>query len=162
MALTKVTYDLLSAGVPIQISDGVTTSMTTTTTILPVDDTVPTSSEGAEVMTKAITPKSASSVLRVDVTVFGAASTAAHIAAALFKDSDVTAVAAGAHYIGTANKMTGVSFRYYMTAGTTSEIMFKVRAGLDVAGTFTFNGASGARLSGAVCSSSIRITEIAA
>ena len=49
-----------------------------------------------------------------------------------------------------------------MTAGTTSATTFRVRAGLNSAGTTTFNGASSARYYGGTLASSITIKEYTA
>ena len=48
-----------------------------------------------------------------------------------------------------------------VATGTTSATTFKIRAGGNGAGTWTFNGQSGARRYGGVEASSITITEIA-
>ena len=57
--------------------------------------------------------------------------------------------------------MKDIVFSHFMTAGTTSETTFKVRAGFNASGTTTFNGSGGARRLGGVFASSITITEIA-
>jgi hypothetical protein len=48
-----------------------------------------------------------------------------------------------------------------MTSGTTSATTFRVRVGLNGAGTITFNGRSAARQLGGVMASSIVIREVA-
>jgi hypothetical protein len=53
-----------------------------------------------------------------------------------------------------------VKFRHKITAGTTSEITFKVRSGPSSAATVTFNGYGGNRYLGGVMASSITITEV--
>jgi hypothetical protein len=133
----------------------------TTTTILPVDDTIPQNTEGAEFMSLAITPVDANSTLLIDVVFHGAPSvTLRWVTAALFKDSGADAIAAGTLGPQDAHGGANISFRHKMTAGTTSEITFKVRAGLNGTGTLTFNGNNGNRLLGGVHASSITITEI--
>jgi hypothetical protein len=134
-------------------------AVSTTTTTFPCDDTIPQNTEGAEFMSVAITPTNASSKLHIQVVVYGSSTTGQPWGAALFKDSDAGALAA---ICGEVNKYANqVVFNHYITAGSTSAITFKVRAGKNDGPTFTFNGASSARLMGGVAASSITITEIA-
>ncbi len=140
----------------INIQDG---SVATGTTIIPFDDTIPQNTEGDEYMTLAITPSSATNKLKIEVVVNGGNNANTHHIAALFQDSVANALAVADTY--NEGRITSISFSHFMTAGTTSEITFKVRAGGSIAGTFTFNGESGARYGG-VLASSITITEILA
>lgn len=55
-----------------------------------------------------------------------------------------------------------LTFRYRMTAGTTSATTFKVRIGSCNAGTTTFNGTASGRIFGGVMGSYIKITEMQA
>ena len=136
----------------------------TTTTLLPYDDTIPQNTEGAEFMTLAITPTSATNKLRIDVVVYATQSASDALGTApgvaLFQDSTASALAAG-----NANNNAGnlasmpIVFSHVMDAGTTSATTFKVRAGPHTAGTLTFNGRNSARIYGGVMASSIRITE---
>jgi hypothetical protein len=135
-------------------------SVATNTTALPYDDTPPLNTEGAELMTATITPRSANNLLLVDVNVFCATSVG-DMTIALFQDATVTAVAAGGTAAANrANAMMQVSFRYEATAATTSPLTFRVRGGV-ASGTFTFNGQSGGRLYGGAIVSSISVTEVA-
>lgn len=153
------------SGSVIQMVNQQVVSSSTTTTVMPCDDTIPQNNEGGQFLTKAITPTNASNLLRIDVVIFGGeASNVSNLwAAALFQDSTVAAISAGASQsLDTGNLWAaGISFTYWMTAGTTSSTTFNVRAGMDSAGTFTFNGANGRNLGG-VLTSSITITEIKA
>lgn len=138
----------------------VTGALATGTTQLPIDDTIPQNTEGDEYMTLAITPKSSTSKLVISVVWCGAINQNATITAALFQDSTANALAASAVSPPAANYFTVVPFVYTMTSGTTSSTTFKVRAGMQVAGTTTFNGATSARYLGGKMASSITITEI--
>ncbi len=135
----------------------------TGTTTMPFDDTIPQITEGDEYMTLAITPKKATNKLKIEVVCHLAQSNDSDtvLMAALFQDTTADALAAG--FDGresVANKASCVTFTHYMTAGTTSEITFRVRGGSHSAGTITFNGQSGSRIFGGVMASSITITEI--
>lgn len=149
----------LATGVPVQVVGTSTTAVATGTTTTPLDDTIPQNTEGIEFMTLAITPKSATNVLVVEVILVGSNSVATGIIAALFQDSTANALAATSTYQATATGMVTVSLRHTMTAGTTSATTFKVRGGSQNAGTFTFNGSATARIFGAITKSSIVITE---
>lgn len=138
-----------------------TGAVATGTTLIPVDDTIPQITEGNEYMTATITPTSATNLLRIDVVLNATGSTTSgNITAALFQDSAANALAAVTQVFTGAGFQQNVKLTHYMTAGTTSPTTFRVRAGLAVAGTLTFNGASGARLFGGVYASSITVTEI--
>lgn len=135
-----------------------TGAVATGTTVLPGDDTIPQNTEGDEYMTLAITPTNASNILEIDVVWQGTNSVATYLAVALFQDSTAGALAVGFGYTASGANLV-ITFRYCMTAGTTSATTFKVRAGGSAAGTTTFNGFGGARKYGGVLASSITITE---
>ncbi len=134
------------------------------TTTLPRDDTIPQSNEGNEYMTLAITPTSTTSTLMIEVVANAANDSgggAADLTVALFQDSIADAIAAIVNFVGGAvDKIHNMSLRHYMVAGTTSEIIFKIRIGATQAGTTTFNGENDARLLGGVMVSSITVTEL--
>jgi hypothetical protein len=147
------------AGDVVKVVNTQTGAVASTTTVLPFDDTIPQNTEGAEFFTRTITPASATNKLRIDVVFNGSPSTTSYVTVALFKDSDASALAVGSHYAANGEYVQTV-FTFFMDAGTTSEITFKVRAGLHVAGTLTMNGDGGARRLGGILYSSITITEI--
>lgn len=138
----------------------ITSSLATGTTTIPLDDTIPQNTEGDEYMTLAFTPISASNTLVIEATVILGSGGGGHAIAALFKDSDANALAAGAQISGGGGTAATVKITHTMTAGTTSAITFRIRGGHSVAGTTSFNGISGARIFGGVASSSIVIREV--
>lgn len=137
-------------------------SLATGTTVMPSDDTIPQISEGDQFMSLAITPVSATNKLKIEVVAHLSEATGGNrvMTAALFKNTDADALACSFSQNGTTYPEPPICFTHYMTAGTTDEITFKVRAGADGAGTTTFNGVGGARKYGGVMASSITITEI--
>lgn len=148
-------------GLTVQTVNVQSGAVATGTTTIPDDDTIPQITEGNQYMTLAITPTNASNKLKIDV-VFNWASTADvwHVLA-LFQDAVSNALAAIGMVAHSAfSRSTETGFTHYMTAGTTSEITFRVRAGPTSAATVTFNGDGGARKLGGVMASSITITEI--
>lgn len=134
----------------------------TTTTVLPGDDTIPQITEGGEFMTLAYTPLSATNKLRVDVVLNLAGSVSGYLTGALFVDATAGALGAGVTYCAAANAPGQVHFTVWLTAGSTTARTYRVRGGLNSAGTTTFNGAAGTRLLGGAMASSITVTEIKA
>ena len=142
----------------VQVVNVTNSAVATGTTVMPSDDSIPQNNEGIEFMTLAITPKSASNKLKIEVVWFGAdAATNTHTLA-LFQDSTANALAA-VELNATADWRTVDNFSHYMTAGTVSETTFKVRVGSAASTTTTFNGQGGGRKFGGVAASSITITE---
>jgi hypothetical protein len=162
MPLTQVQTSMLGAGAVAQVVSSQTGAVSTGTTIIPRDDTIPQNTEGTEFLSCAITPTSASNVLQIDVVLHASCSVTSDIVAALFQDSAAGALSVGSMYATTAVGVMAIVLRHRMTAGTTSATTFRVRAGPITAGTVTFNGSSGGRYYGGVYASSITITEIKA
>jgi len=135
-------------------------TVTAITAAMPYDDTPPLSSEGNEILTATITPRSATTTLEIEAIIY-CASTLGNIAMGLFQDATVTArAAAGTSNTNRANAMGNIVLRHRMTSGTTSPTTFRIRAGA-ASGTLTINGESSARLFGGVLESSLKVTEIA-
>jgi hypothetical protein len=159
---TVITNSTYTPGMVIQVVNYLTGAVATGTGAIPFDDTIPQNTEGSEYMTLAITPKSATSQLKIEVIFYGGNGTANNwTVVAMFQDSGVNAIASGYGYVPNINASIPTVFTHYMVSGTTSSTTFKVRAGINGGGTLTFNGAGAARRMGGVLSSSITITEIA-
>jgi hypothetical protein len=147
-------------------------AVATGTTVLPIDDTIPTSSEGVEFLTCGngfanLSPFSLScNLLSVRASlVLASSNTDNVIGAAMFFDTEVDAVAAGvASRPATAGAMCQVDVEYLgsnINAAGTSEIgEVKIRAGTASAGTTTFNGTAGARRFGGRMGSQIVVQQI--
>lgn len=142
-----------------------TTSLVNVTAAIPVDDTIPQSSEGTQVLSGSYTPESASSVLEIEVFIQGAGtgSNDLQIVVALFQDAGADAIAASlnAADAGDAGEtgITQIRLRHRMASPGTSSITFAVRVG-DGGGTFYVNGsAAGTRILGGVSKAYILIKE---
>lgn len=146
-------------GSPIQVVKTETGAVATGTTLVPFDDTIPQNTEGDQYMSLSITPRSATSTLIITCTLNFALSTQDIVTFALFQDSTANALAATEFHTAFASVPYVVSLPHAMTSGTTSATTFKVRAGPNSGGTFTFNGTVGARKMGGVMASSIIIEE---
>lgn len=155
------TFTKIPEGKVLQVVHYDTGAVATGTTGIPNDDTIPQNTEGDQYMSLAITPLSATSSLRIDVTGYFANSTAANVTVALFRDATASAIGVAGFYASLADDRATVTFSVKAPSTATTATTFKVRAGNN-AGTLTFNGLSGARYMGGVMSSSIRITEIEA
>lgn len=148
-----------TAGIMVKYTYTQSGSVATGNTALPYDDTIPQITEGDQFMTLAITPTSATNVLKIDVVWAGAISDATNITVALFQDSTANALAWTCEHPEGSGNLTNLKFSYSMVAGTTSSTTFRVRAG-GASGITTFNGASGVRKFGGAIASSISIMEI--
>lgn len=150
-------------GFIVQQATAVSTSASTTTANIPLDDTIPQNTEGTELtaLQTTITPKSATNLLEIEVEVpTGSNNTASqtHILA-LFQDSTANARAATFAAVNTLGAPVVLRLIYRMVAGTTSATTFKVRVGVS-AGTATINGITGARIFGGVLAARVIIREI--
>lgn len=134
---------LKAAHLVLQFFEASYATYASTTSVIAGDNTIPQSSEGTEIMTLAITPKSATSKLRITATVLGTCSTSNNApVVALFKDSDTDAIAAavsGSDNQGPDEGMNGPLIHVMDSPGT-SEITFKLRVGPSATGTFYING----------------------
>jgi len=158
----NVTSDKVAAGMVVQVVTATYSAVATGTTTMPYDDTIPQNTEGNQIMTLAITPKSATNLLVIEVNAQLAHSAITNVSAALFQDSTANALAAGEITEENANFVKNVPILHRMVAGTTSSTTFNVRAGGSDAGTLTFNGTNGNRRFGGITTSWIKITEIKA
>lgn len=133
------------------------TTYSSHTTVIPLDNTIPQSTEGEGIMTESITPTNATNRLRITIVVDIHQTTAGVGVVSLFKDVIANALASGV-----AGSSSGpLTVVYEMAAGTTSSILFKVRVGPSVAGTLYLNGDSSSRLLGGISAVRLKIEEIA-
>lgn len=148
----------------VQVVDAPATAVATGTTTITLDDSIPQNSEGDQYLSASFTPKSADSLLVIDAIVALATSAVGntHFIVALFEGVTASALASTAQFAAGAGLVNTVPLRHVMTAGTTSELTFKVRAGNNNAGTTTFNGVTSARILGGTCASRLTIREFAA
>jgi|TARA_R110000824_G_scaffold73030_5_gene186119 hypothetical protein len=144
----------------VQVVNVTDSAVATGSTTMNSDNTIPQITEGNEWMTLAITPTNASNKLFIEVVVQVASSSSTTHVCAIFQDSTAGAISAVGQNLNGTNTVELLNFSHYMTAGITSATTFRVRTGGTSASTFTFNGASGARLFGGVSDSSITISEI--
>jgi len=127
-------------------------------TIIPVDNTIPTITEGVQVLTTTFTPRSLSSKLKLEFVLTGTASSNQITTATLHINgaSASYAVSCGANV--SSMQLVGC---YTINSGSLAAKTITIRAGPSGLGSFYVNGNSaGAGLYGGVCYSSLTITEI--
>lgn len=162
LASAAVDYTKVAAGAVVQVGNTQTGETVIGNTVIPNDNSIPQSNEGFQVLSLNFTPKSAANKLKIDIVLHLATGTAGALIAALFTDSNTDALAVISDYQATTNASKHLKLTHYMTAGTASQIVFKVRAGCNNAGDVILNGVSAARLFGGRAASSITITEFKA
>lgn len=165
-ASVPTTLQVMSPGVKkpgdrIQIAQNAIATSSTTTTAIPLDNTVPQNGEGREITTQAITPTATMNLLRIQsrIMVSDASSSTTGIIA-LFQDATASALAAAATTAGIATTVTSVFLDYWMKAGTTSSTTFKINAGTATTNTVTFNGSAGTQIFNGTANSFLMIEEI--
>lgn len=144
-------------GQPVQQAITTTGSLSTGTTVIPGDNTIPQNTEGDQYLSQAILPNSGANLLEIAAVMYVAHSTA-NVAMALFQDSGANALACGWAYGNGVSA--NIPLRFREIANTTSSTTFKVRAGGFSAGTLTVNGFSGGQFFNGTLISSLAITEI--
>jgi hypothetical protein len=143
----------------VQVVNTTNVAMTTGTTAMPHDNTIPQNDEGDEILSRTITPTNTNNILLFEVIVQWATASNVAMCCALFKDSDAGAICASADY-GSNREQSSMRLQHFTTGSLgTSEIEFTVRFG-GTSGTTTINGDNGARTYGGVCTTGITISEI--
>lgn len=135
------------------------TTNTNLTAQIPADDTVPLSTEGTQILSVTITPKTSTNRLRVRFQAYGGASTNAVNAVWAFF-AGTTCIAAGATRLDVAAANTLAGEVEYVP-GSTSAVTISVRVGPGAAETIRLNG-SAARLFGGTSRATLVVDEIAA
>lgn len=152
---------VLPVGSVIQCLTGSYATNADITTAVPADDTIPQNNEGDEITTVAITPRSVTNRLRVQVSGFLANSSAGNVVntLAVFKDSTADALYAWGVTTSVANALSGFSFHFEYVPGSVSATTLKLRAG-PASSTLRLNGTTAARRYGGVANTVMTVTEI--
>lgn len=137
------------------------TDTATGSTTIPLDDTLPTSTEGTEFMTATFTPLKPNSTIIAEAVISLSNATGSQTGiAAMYVDSETVARSANGVF-STAGLYQIVLNTSVTTPSTspTSAMTFRVRAG-STSGAVRFNGVSGARIFGTNTKSWIKVTEL--
>jgi len=132
-----------------------------TTASFPLDDTVPTNTEGVEYteLATTITPTNASSRLKIDVTLLASPNAVNAVAAFLYKNSDSAAIA-GNWFSLDAGYSGNVIITTVISAGSTSAQTFKIRYGRTSGSATIYLNDTPTSYYGGTMKSSMTITEI--
>jgi hypothetical protein len=142
-----------------QVVVATTATAGSTATAIPVDDTIPQNTEGAEALTVTITPKSATSTLEIDFSAFFSMSALGNVSVALFQDSTANALMANTSTLNAAGHSAVIPLKHTMTSGTTSATTFKIRYGPS-AGTASFLQGNATALFGGAIKAVLTVREI--
>jgi len=142
-----------------QFVSSITGAVNTGTTAMFQDDTIPQVTEGDQYMSAIITPKSATSILVIDVVCCLSSGAADNPIVALFRDGAADACAAVIGRIDAMSASEPIHLRVALVSGSTSASTFTVRAGSVAGSGLTFNGVGGVRRLGTAMVSSITIEE---
>jgi len=151
------------SGTIVQVVEDTYSTYSSTTSVIPYDDTIPQSSEGTEILSQAITPTDSSNILVFEygIGVNRIASGEGIIAILCTSDSSDALQASLVNAVfGSSSETSSGTYSYQMTAGGTSSITYSVRVGTTGASTAYINGTSGGRKFGGASSCYLRITEI--
>lgn len=107
------------------------TTATSTSTLIPVDNSIPQNTEGTEFLTATITPVNASNKLKIEfyVPVTSSDTAGSNGSLSLFQDTTANALQATTFVYTTSNWQTHMKLTHFMDAGTTSATTFKIRFG---------------------------------
>jgi len=128
---------------------------------IPLDDTIPQSNEGTQILTASITPKSTTNKIRIRVDGPVSAAASAYVSAAVFNNKSTDALGAANVIISAANyrSMLGVVAEH--VPGVIENLTYSVRiAASDT--TAYVNGGTAARFFGGVARWTLTLEEIAA
>lgn len=127
------------------------------TTILPADNTVPQNTEGTQVLSASLTPKSTTNRIRARVMLWGSPSIDQYINAALFTGGASAVQAASVYaYAGLPSPL---PFEYEYVPGSTSAQTVTVRVGPHSASTIRLNGDTASSFFGAGLSACTLVLE---
>lgn len=134
---------------------------TSTATDIPSDDSIPTSSEGAEALSLTVTPTNAASIMLLEVGLNLGGGAGGQASAALFEGAGAAAFAAASVPILNTGTMTRLQFSHSITASSTSQRIYRVRYGPDASTVTAYlNGDATSRTFGGVAVSSLTVWEI--
>jgi len=144
-----------------QIVETATTSEYYTNATIPLDNTIPQNTEGAELMTVSITPTNANSKLVVEVDFPITDIDYFNFVMALFKDSTANALNATFRgETGQAGIPRPMHMTYSMPAGGTSQITFKLRyGGTNASYNVYVNRTYNSSIFGGIARATLRVTE---
>lgn len=133
------------------------------TALIPYDDTIPQNTEGTQILSATITPKTTTNRLRIRVSCWGSTVTSADlITIATFQNTTASAIDAGAGSVSVGAGGVAFSIREFeFVPASVSAQTINIRVG-GVLGTLRLNGTTAARRFGGVSKATLIIEEITA
>jgi hypothetical protein len=137
------------------------TTYTSLAPTIPVDDTIPQSGEGTEILAATITPRLTTSRLYVEGVVPIASDNAAlrNLTVAIFRDSEANATRAYVVNVPVGSQLAVIPFKFSVPSTATTATTFKIRVGANT-GSCYINGTASGRLLGGAQAAEIIVTEI--
>jgi hypothetical protein len=160
MPLTKVDPKMFGTGGVLQVIQSQTAALINLSTLIPTDNTIPQSNEGAEILTATITPSGSSSKILVFANVFVSMSPANWSCAAIFQDAGVNALSATSNFQATNTAASNLQLVHMLIAGSTAATTIRLRVGPN-SGTACVNGSAGYGIFGGVGNTTLTLMEIA-
>lgn len=159
----NLTVANLPVGSVLQCLQDTYTSNANLTVLIPDDDTVPTSTEGTQILSQAITPTDNTNKILCEVSLWGdhnvSVDASGSASAALFRGTTCIQVARA----GNEGRERSISFSFLDSPATTSATTYTVRVGPNDGGDIIrLNGTTSARLFGGASSCTLTVMEIAA
>lgn len=155
----NVTWQPGGSGTALQYQYSSFTTSGSTSAVIPADTTIPQQTEGLELTTVTITPRSASNLLIIKAN-FNLESSE-QCTMALFQDSTANALAAVPVVGANGPQLFSTVLTHVMTAGTTLATTFKIRVGIESGGSqIRYNNVGGTALYNGVCESMLEVWEV--
>ena len=149
----------VTTGLELQSLRTESSAYSATTVAMANDDTIPQSTEGAEIFSVAITPTAIGNKIKIKAQVVFSTSIVITVSGALFIDSTANALKA----VGLTNAGAGffseLTMEHEYTAVDTTEHTFKLRMGPE-SGTMYINGYNASRYYGGVANTFMSVTEV--
>lgn len=152
------------AGSQLNYARTVSTTTASTTLSIPLDNTAPQNTEGASYpsLDTTITPKSASSLLEVEVTIsYLVGTVAAHIVGCIFRDAGTDAIATGVVVSEATDRSRQLTVRTVVSAVSTSATTFSFRFGVTAGTAYLLRNTTGTVTFGGTVNATMTVKEIA-
>lgn len=148
----------------VQVARKQDSAVTTGSTLLPYDDTIPQNTEGFALpnLDTTLTPTSAANLLEIDFGTALSSSALNNVSAAIFRDATANALAAVESNNASADYPLQLHGLHSLLSGAVASTTFKLRVGGASAATITVNGQVSARKFGGVFNSYMKVTEVMA
>jgi hypothetical protein len=155
----SLSWAAASGGVIVDRAYSEYTTNASLTTLIPGDNTIPQNTEGTEILTASITPKSATNRIRIRFIAFGATDSIRDASVALFVDSTANALTASTVTTPAGEYRVPLCLEYEESAASTSARTYKIRVGPG-AGSMRLNGSNSGRFFGGVARATLVVEEI--